>query len=190
MARAGFTPARVPKGENKNVLTKRAADIGVATILLAIGIAQFVGGLTMDRLENRHIHPASFPGLVPMILGAVMAGMAAMLLIGQLRAGPAARPAAAPKASEDGGNFTRDELLRLTAVGALCLFYALVLVGNVHFWLASSLFIAAFTAIFEPAGPMTAQKRGLRLAFIAVFAIAMGGAISLLFERAFLVRLP
>lgn len=168
------------------MLTKRAADIAVATILLAIGIAQFTGGLTMDRLENRHIHPASFPGLVPMILGAVMAGMALLLLIGQIRAAADAQG----KPVGEGGDFSRDELLRLAAVGALCLFYALVLVGNVHFWLASSLFIAVFTALFEPAGPMTQQKRLLRLGFIAVFAIVLGGAIAMLFEQAFLVRLP
>ena len=168
------------------MLTKRAADIAVATILLVIGIAQFTGGLTMDRLENRHIHPASFPGLVPMILGAVMAGMAVLLLIGQIRAGATAQG----KSVGEGGDFTREELLRLAAVGALCLFYALVLVGNVHFWLASSLFIAVFTALFEPAGQMTQQKRLLRLGVIAVFAIAMGGGIAMLFEQAFLVRLP
>jgi len=164
------------------VLTKRAADIGVAIILLAIGIALFTGGLTMDRLENRRIHPASFPGLVPMILGAVMAGMSLLLLIGQLRAGNA-------RATGE-GDFSRDELLKLAAVGGLCLFYAIVLVGNVHFWLASSLFIFAFTALFEPAGPLPARSRAIRLGLIALFAIAMGGAISVLFERAFLVRLP
>jgi putative tricarboxylic transport membrane protein len=163
------------------VLTKRAADIGVATILLAIGIAQFMGGLTMDRLENRNIHPASFPGLVPIVLGAVMAGMALMVIAGQLRA---------PPEGEAEGGFSRDELVRLAAVGGLCLFYALVLVGNVHFWLASSLFIAAFTALFEPAGPVTPRRRLLRLGAIAVFAIVAGGAIALMFERAFLVRLP
>ena len=166
------------------MLTKRAADIGVATILLAIGLAQLIGGLTMDRLEHRNIHPASFPGLVPIILGAAMSAMALMVIVGQVRA--PSRDAT----SEAAGAITRDELLRLAAVGALCLFYALVLVGNVHFWLASSLFIAAFTALFEPSGPMTAQRRLLRLGFIAVFAIVMGGAIALLFERAFLVRLP
>jgi putative tricarboxylic transport membrane protein len=164
------------------VLSKRAADIGVATILLCIGIAQLVGGYTMDRLENRHIHPASFPGLVPMILGAVMAGMALILLIGQMRAsGPQGQ-------TDSGGDFTRDELLRLAGVGGVCLFYALVLVGNVHFWLASSLFIAAFTLLFEPAPP--GRNRWLRAVAIIVFAIVMGGAISMLFERAFLVRLP
>jgi putative tricarboxylic transport membrane protein len=164
------------------VLTKRAADIAVAGILLAIGIAQLVGGYTMDRLENRNIHPASFPGLVPMMLGAVMAGMALLLLVGQMRT-PAGRAQ-----DGEGGDFTRDELLRLAGVGSICLFYALVLVGNVHFWLASSLFVAVFTLLFEPAAP--GSRRWLRLAAIIVFAVAMGGAISILFERAFLVRLP
>jgi putative tricarboxylic transport membrane protein len=165
------------------VLTKRAADIGVATILLAIGIALFIGGLTMDRLENRHIHPASFPGLVPMILGAVMAAMSALLLIGLRRAPTAVTT------GED-GDFTREELRRLAAVGGLCLFYALVLVGNVHFWLASSLFIGVFTALFDPAPGLDPRRKAFRFAAIAVFAVVMGGAIAVLFERAFLVRLP
>ena len=163
------------------MLTKRAADIGVATILLAIGIAQLVGGLTMDRLETRNIHPASFPGLVPIALGAVMAAMALMVIAGQLRI--------PPEADAEGG-FSRDELVKLGAVGGLCLFYALVLVGNVHFWLASSLFIAAFTALFEPAGPITQRRRLLRLGAIAIFAVVAGGAIAIMFESAFLVRLP
>jgi hypothetical protein len=113
-----------------------------------------------------------------------MAAMALMVIAGQLRARPEASEAEAT------GGFSRDELLRLAAVGGFCLFYALVLVGNVHFWLASSLFIAAFTALFEPSGPITLRRRVLRLGAIAVFAIVAGGAIALLFERAFLVRLP
>ena len=164
------------------MLTRRTADIAVATILLSIGIAMFVGGYTMDRLEHRRIHPASFPGLVPMILGAVMALMSLLLILGQLRA-----PRTAGTTSED---FSRDELTRLVAVGALCLFYALVLVGNVHFWLASSLFVGTFTALFEPGEARTPRARALRFAAIAVFAIAIGWAIATLFETGFLVRLP
>jgi putative tricarboxylic transport membrane protein len=164
------------------VLTKRTADIAVATILLAIGIAMCVGGYTMDRLENRNIHPASFPGLVPIILGAVMALMSLMLILGQLRA---PRVAGAP-----GEDFSRDELTRLAAVGALCLFYALVLVGNVHFWLASSLFVGTFTALFEPGEARTPRARAIRFGAIAVFAVAIGWAIATLFETGFLVRLP
>ena len=164
------------------MLTKRTADIAVATILLAIGIAMCVGGYTMDRLENRNIHPASFPGLVPMILGAVMALMSLMLILGQLRA---PRTAGAP-----GEDFSREELTRLAAVGALCLFYAIVLVGNVHFWLASSLFVGTFTALFEPGEARTPRARATRLLAIAVFAIGIGWAIATLFETGFLVRLP
>jgi putative tricarboxylic transport membrane protein len=163
------------------VLTKRTADIAVATILLAIGIAMCVGGYTMDRLEHRRIHPASFPGLVPMILGAVMAAMSLMLILGQIRA---------PRPAGTSGDFTRDELVRLAAVGGLCLFYALVLVGNVHFWLASSLFVGTFTALFEPGEARTPRARAIRFAAIAVFAVVLGWAISTLFETGFLVRLP
>ena len=165
------------------MLTKRSADVAVATILLAIGIAQLVGGYTMDRLEHRNIHPASFPGLVPMVLGIVMAGMALLLLIGHLRA-----PRQADGPAPD--DFGREELVRLAIVGVLCLFYALVLVGNVHFWLASSLFVAVFTALFEPGEGPSIRARALRFAGIAGFAIAIGWAIATLFETGFLVRLP
>lgn len=163
------------------LLSKRTADIAVATLLLAIGIAMCVGGYTMDRLENRHIHPASFPGLLPIILGAVMALMALMLIAGQLRA---------PREAGTAGDFTRDELTRLAAVGALCLFYALVLVGNVHFWLASSLFVGTFTALFEPGEARGLRARAIRLLAIAAFAVGIGWAIATLFETGFLVRLP
>ena len=163
------------------MLSKRTADVAVATILLAIGIAMCVGGYTMDRLENRNIHPASVPGLVPMILGAVMALMSLMLIAGQIRA---------PRAAASAEDFSRDELARLAAVGALCLLYALVLVGNVHFWLASSLFVGTFTALFEPGEARTPRARAIRFAAIAVFAILIGWAIATLFETGFLVRLP
>ena len=43
------------------------ADRLTAIVLLVIGLALLVGGWTMDRLEVRQIHPASIPGLVPMI---------------------------------------------------------------------------------------------------------------------------
>lgn len=163
------------------MLTKRTADIAVATILLAIGIAMSAGGYTMDRLENRHIHPASFPGLVPMVLGAVMAVMSLALIAGQIRA---------PSGTAASDDIGRDELLRLAAVGALCVFYALVLVGNVHFWLASSLFVGTFTLLFEPGEARTPRARAIRFGAIAVFAVAIGWAIATLFETGFLVRLP
>ena len=55
------------------------ADQVAAVVFFLLGMAMLVGGYTMDRLEIRQIHPASIPGLVPMILGAVMMFCASFL---------------------------------------------------------------------------------------------------------------
>ena len=39
------------------------------------------GGYAMDRLEFRQIHPASIPGLLPMILGAALMVCAVLLAV-------------------------------------------------------------------------------------------------------------
>ena len=49
------------------------ADRVTAIVFLALGLAMLVGGWQMDRLEIRQIHPASIPGLLPMILGGLLA---------------------------------------------------------------------------------------------------------------------
>ncbi|CAN0603617.1 unnamed protein product, partial [Ectocarpus sp. 12 AP-2014] len=43
------------------------ADRLTAVVLCLLGLAMTWGGFEMDRLEIRRIHPASIPGLVPMI---------------------------------------------------------------------------------------------------------------------------
>ena len=58
-----------------------AADRITAATLFALGAAMTWGGFVMDRLEIRQIHPASIPGLVPMILGAAMMLCATLLAL-------------------------------------------------------------------------------------------------------------
>lgn len=162
----------------------RTVDLVVTTILLAVGIAQFVGGYTMDRLEIRHIHPASIPGLLPMFLGVAITLVAAFQLYGLFRA----------RHGEDGkrpsGAIDRDELLRLIGLIALCAVYALILVGRIHFWVASSLFITCFIMIFELHRAMSHRDMAVTIARALVIAVVFGGAVSYLFEDLFLVRLP
>ncbi|WP_180901672.1 tripartite tricarboxylate transporter TctB family protein [Martelella soudanensis] len=166
------------------MLKIRSVDIAVSTILLAIGIAQLIGGYTMDRLEVRHIPPASFPGLLPIVLGIAMTIVAGLQLVGILRSrdGDDERRAS--------GMVTREELLRLSGLIGLCGLYAIVLVGRVHFWVASSLFVAAFMLIFELSPGMPRRAMIVTIARALVIAVVFGGAVSFLFEDLFLVRLP
>jgi putative tricarboxylic transport membrane protein len=66
--------------------------------------------------------------------------------------------------------------------------YAGVLVGRVPFWLASALFVFAFTAAFEwNRGP---ERRARRILEAALIGLGTGLAVTLVFEKLFLLRLP
>ena len=166
------------------MLKLRSVDLVVTTILMAVGIAQFVGGYTMDRLTIRHIHPASIPGLLPMFLGCAITLVAALQLYGLLRA----------RQGEDENRpscmIDRQELLRLVGLIALCGAYALFLVGRMHFWVASSLFVTCFILIFEFRRSMSRREMTVTVMRAVTIAVVFGGAVSYLFEDLFLVRLP
>jgi len=157
-----------------------AADRVSAVVFCALGVATLVGGYSMDRLEFRQIHPLSIPGLLPMLLGAALT-LCAIILWFQANA-----------ATEEGRQeiMRGGSLVRLGLTVALACFYALVLVGWLPFMWATALFIATFTTVFSWPG---AGDRGgwIRLvAKAAVFGVVCGYAVTLLFEEAFLVRLP
>ena len=86
--------------------------------------------------------------------------------------------------------FSAPELRSFVTVAVLAAIYALGLVGNIHFWLASSLFVFAFVMVAEwPRLTTNAQR--LKIAAIAlVVAVSVTGGISYMFEQGFLVRLP
>ena len=151
-------------------LDSARADRVTAALLLAVGLALIWAGWSMDRLEMRRIHPASIPGLLPMLLGAALAVCAALLF----------RSARDPNAPEPAGS-PRD----LGYAAALCLIYALVLVGTVPFTLATGLFVAAFLVVFDRDRPVAR-----RLLPAAIYGAVAATAISALFRHAFLVRLP
>lgn len=154
------------------------ADRIAAVVLFALGIAMLYGGYVMDRLEIRDIHPASIPGLVPMILGATLA-LCAVLLFAGARVDPE-RGTAGPGGTS-WSNFS-------VALG-LCLVYAVLLVGNLPFFWATALFIAVFAGHYlwrDGEGPF----RWRTVLVAAGFGVVVSGAVSVLFRYGFLVRLP
>lgn len=149
-----------------------SADRVTAVILFFVGTAMLYGGVVMDRLEIRQIHPASIPGLVPIFLGAALMLCAVLLFT-------ASRPAD-PDAPRETGS-TRD----LLVAAGLSVIYAVVLVGRAPFVLATTLYIASFIFVFSTG---VATRR--RIIFALVFAAAFAAAVGALFRFGFLVRLP
>ena len=156
----------------------RRHDLWFSALLVVLSPGIVVESWRMPRLAHLGVHPMSAPGLTPGLLGLVLLALALALLLRSLRQRQVATGAA--EEAEPGA------LSRTLVTLGLCLAYALGLVGRVPFWLATGLFVLAFVGWFgfERARP----ARSLTVA--AVMAVATSAAVTLLFQRVFLVRLP
>lgn len=126
------------------------------------------GSWTMDRLERHGAALYTAPGLVPGLLGLVLVVLGVALALrkrGISASSPAIRWGNTP------------------LVLALCLGYAIGLIGRMPFWLATFVFVTAFIAIFE-------YPSRRRMALAPLYGAATSLAVSNLFEAVFLVRLP
>ena len=148
------------------------ADLVSAAVWIALGAAIVYGSWTMDRLERFGAKLYTAPGLVPGLLGLVI------LILGVAQAVRASRQGAL-RSSQRWRAPARITLLAL----ALCLGYALGLIGRLPFWLATFVFITAFIALFE-------YPSRRHMAMAPIYGAATAAAISVLFEQVFLVRLP
>lgn len=161
------------------------ADLLTGAALFALGLAVAYWSWTMPRLEARGIHPLTAPGLVPGILGTVLAGCGAILA---LRSRRLARDAEGWRSFA--AMFTSAEAGRAAAVVALALGYALGLVGLMPFWLATAVFVLAFILLFESILTDAPRPWGRTALFASLQALILGAVVVAVFERGFLVRLP
>lgn len=155
------------------------ADRITALVFIILGAAVAYGSWIMPRLENRGIHPASAPGLVPGILGVALVACGLLLAL--------RRPHAATAGETVLHGF---EAKRLAVVLVLTLGFTFGLVGMVPFWLASAIFVFAFIVVFDCLVTEAPKPLLRTLVLAAVVALAAGGAVTLIFEKGFLVRLP
>lgn len=156
----------------------RRFDLWFSALLVVFAAGVVVESWRMPRLENLGVHPMSAPGLTPGLLGLILLGLALALLLRSVRQRRLVETAAADSEPGTAGR----TLLTL----GLTLAYAIGLVGHVPFWLATGLFVFAFVSIFG--WDRTRPWRSL-LAALAM-AVVTAIAVTLLFERVFLVRLP
>jgi hypothetical protein len=154
---------------------------------IVLGFATTIGAWRMDRLEKQDINPYTIPGLLPGFLGVALVFFGALMLYRSWRRAAALVPTT-PRAATEAD---RAETRRLWAVIALCVAFALGLVGHgPPFWLAAALFVTLMTGLLRlPEYRATDRvRRGLALA--AVTGLIAGVVIQLVFQEFFLVRLP
>jgi Tripartite tricarboxylate transporter TctB family len=152
-----------------------------------LGGAVLIASLRMDRLESQSINPYTVPGLLPGLLGIVMLLLAGLLALRSWRRGALqADLQLAPPL--DAANARR-----IALVLVLCLLFGVVLVGHgLPFWAGAASFVSvAIMSLQMPLRRAAGRKLGLRDVAVAItVGLGAGGAITLVFQQIFLVRLP
>jgi hypothetical protein len=163
------------------------ADFVAALAWIALGLTIVAGALAMDRLERFGATVYTAPGLVPGILGALIAFLGGVLLVRSVRRGAMATFSEPWLPTPEG----RSTLARTVLAIALSLFYTLVLVGHgLRFWLVTVVFVFVFMLLFY-LPERRARGETVRGAVLsAAVAIATSAVVTLMFERVFLVRMP
>lgn len=160
-----------------------------AVVWAVFGGIILVASLSMDRLESQGINPYTAPGLLPGLLGVAMMCLGVLLAFRSIGEGALARhvPVAMPGEQAAGGH------RQLVRVLVLCLIFTVVLLGHgLPFWLVGAIFVSASILTLQHGQRRATQTRlGWReIATAVLIGLGAGGAITLIFQTLFLVRLP
>jgi len=156
------------------------ADLVTATVLFVFGVAIVGHAFQMPRFVEQSGTGLTAPGIVPGFHGSMIALLSVVLGLRALRRGGLAARGAVAQGGGDGR--------RLALAAVLGVIYAGVLVGRVPFWLASALFVFAFTTAFE--WHEDSARRARRVIEAAAIGLGTGVTVMLVFEKLFLLRLP
>jgi hypothetical protein len=151
---------------------------------IVLGIAISIASWRMDRLTQMHIEPWSAPGVVPGLLGALIALFGLVLALRERR-GTAAAPdptGAAPTAPID---------RRIVPVLALSAIFVFALLGRgLPFTATSAALVFSWIVLLRLPEWRAAGTVPRGVAVAAVIALASCFVIAHLFQDVFLVRLP
>ncbi len=162
------------------------ADLWAGTGFLALGLVTVVESWRMPRFEQLEVNPWSVPGLVPGLIGLVLALLGGLLALRAVREG--ALRSGGGAAAELG--FDPERRRRTLLALALTVGYAVGLVGRLPFRTATFLFVFAFVALFRVERDMARTLVLRELVLAALEALLVALAVGFVFERLFYVRLP
>lgn len=161
-------------------------DILAGIAFCALGVYLVLEGLAMPAAGG-FIEEGGEPGRVPVMLGAIIGALGAALLA---RSGRAALHGLRQHPPREADPSISPRAALTTALG--CSLYGVVLMGlnvggwDVPFSLVTALFVFGFIVLAEQDRPRRLQ----RFVSAAIFALAVGLTVSVVFERWFFVALP
>jgi hypothetical protein len=168
--------------QHEDALPSARSDLVSGGVWMVVGAATLAGSWNMDLLAKQGVPAFTAPGLVPGVLGLFILLAALAIVVRSVRRGALA--AAAP-------GVTTFSVTGVLAALALCIAFAAGLVGHgLPFWLASSIYLFLHILVLQWPDRRAAGQQARGAAVAAVIGLAGGVTIALLFEHAFLVRLP
>ena len=165
-------------------LPSARADFYGGLAWIAFGAAVGIASWRMDRLEKMGVSFFTAPGLVPGVLGILMA------ICGAVLAARAWRQGAFGAVQRPPVLLHADLLARIGLTLVLCLGFALGLVGRVPFWVAAAAYLFLEIAVLQYPERKARDEVARGLVVAAVIALAAANVIAFVFEKIFLVRLP
>jgi hypothetical protein len=164
-------------------LPSARSDLTSGAVWVVIGTAIGIGAWRMDRLASQGVPVFAAPGLLPGILGVLIALTGLAIVVRSLRRGALERP----PSGGPGSVFTGRAALTLT----LCLGFAGVLVGHgLPFPVAAASYLFAHIFLLQLPERRAAGQVPRGAAVAAAIAVVAAGVISFVFQYLFLVRLP
>jgi len=159
------------------------ADFYTSIVLIAFGIAVTTLARRMPPIPR---DPYSAPGVLPTLLGIIIAGLGLVLLIRSIirTRGKVGVSGASFKAF-----FEDTSTRRMIVTIVLCISYV-VLLGEIFFLPLTFLFIFLFIVFFEYNFKMHIKTQIKKLLIAALVALCSSVAITMVFQYLFLVRLP
>ncbi len=165
------------------------ADFWFGLALVVLGVVVAVESWRMPRLADLNVNPMTIPGLVPGMLGVVIALLGLVLFVRTVRTG-SWRTRREVSTNDSPTAFLSDQTKRFLVTLALCVGYAGGLVGSMPFWLATGIFVFLFVFIFEWRKSRTVTQHIMAVVAAALLAIIVAALVTYVFESVFLVRLP
>ena len=168
------------------------SDFIVALVLMVFGALVAIESWRMPRFENIGGSIANAPGLVPGLLGVVIAAFGAVMAVRAVASASTAPPERPPDPVDEdpvaeGPDAGR---ARFGWMLGLSLLYAGFLIGRIDFALATFLFVFSSVVAFERPMVRSVRDGVVRIAVAAAIALGVSVAIPYVFERIFLVTLP
>lgn len=166
-------------------------DTVIALVLVSFGAFVVWEASRMPRFEHLTVNPYTVPGLVPAFLGASLVVFGLVMLARAALAHRRTPQTAAEAEREPAPTHSRHASSRRLALTlVLTLGYAAGLVGRVPFWLATMVFVLAFILAFDGPGARAGRRVPRLIVTASLQAAVVAVAVTLVFERLFLVRLP